>query len=218
MRAESDTGVRIGDWSLQRARRPATRRHRYVARVGSADAGVRPRAAAGRHAAACCCRATPAFAQGPDPSQASHYYSQPQLRVHGRLQRDRRRTSVHGRAWLDHEWSDELMPPEAVGWDWIGMNLDDGGALTAFRLRRADGSALWAGGSYRGADGHVRIFAADEVRFTPQRRWTQPRHAARAIRCSGRSTPRPDASRCVRCSMRRNSTAAPAPARSTGKA
>ena len=33
--------------------------------------------------------------------------------------------------------------PDAVGWDWIGMNLHDGGALTAFRLRRADGSTLW---------------------------------------------------------------------------
>ena len=31
------------------------------------------------------------------------------------------------------------------------MNLDDGGALTAFQLRRADGSALWAGGSWRQA-------------------------------------------------------------------
>ena len=37
----------------------------------------------------------------------------------------------------------------AVGWDWIGINLDDGSALTAFRLRRADGCALWAGGSHR---------------------------------------------------------------------
>src|SRR5256885_642883 len=37
------------------------------------------------------------------------------------------------------------------------MNLFDGGALTAFRVRRADGSALWTGGSLRGADGKVQI-------------------------------------------------------------
>jgi hypothetical protein len=30
--------------------------------------------------------------------------------------------------------------PDAVGWDWIGINLFDGSALTAFQLRRADGS------------------------------------------------------------------------------
>ena len=38
-----------------------------------------------------------------------------------------------GRAWLDHECSDALMHSEAQGWDWAGMNLDDGTALTAFQ-------------------------------------------------------------------------------------
>jgi predicted secreted hydrolase len=82
---------------------------------------------------------------------------------------------VQGRAWLDHEWSDELLHPEAVGWDWIGMNLDDGSALTAFRLRRADGSALWAGGSFRRA-GQVQAqdFPPEAVVFEPGRRWRSP--------------------------------------------
>jgi predicted secreted hydrolase len=71
------------------------------------------------------------------------------------------------------------MHPDAVGWDWIGMNLDDGGALTAFRLRRADGSALWAGGSWRSAGGEARNFAPDSVRFTPGRVWTSPSSGAR---------------------------------------
>lgn len=59
------------------------------------------------------------------------------------------------------------------------MNLDDGGALTAFRIRRNDGTALWAGGSLRGANGHVRNFGADEVTFTPGRLWTSPATQAR---------------------------------------
>ena len=42
---------------------------------------------------------------------------------------------MSGRAWLDHEWSSEYMAAQAVGWDWIGINLDDGGALMAFRMR-----------------------------------------------------------------------------------
>jgi predicted secreted hydrolase len=79
--------------------------------------------------------------------------------------------NAEGRAWLDQEWSDELLHAAAVGWDWIGFNLFDGGALTAFQLRRKDGSALWAGGSFRAAGGAVRAFAADEVRCTPMRRW-----------------------------------------------
>jgi predicted secreted hydrolase len=86
---------------------------------------------------------------------------------------------VSGRAWLDHEWSDSFLDPSAVGWDWIGMNLDDGSALTAFRLRRADGSALWSGGSHRPAGGATRDFANGEVVFTPRRTWTSGATSAR---------------------------------------
>ena len=32
------------------------------------------------------------------------------------------------------------LDPAAVGWDWVGLNLDDGGALMAFRIRDADGA------------------------------------------------------------------------------
>jgi predicted secreted hydrolase len=74
------------------------------------------------------------------------------------------------------------MPADAVGWDWVGFNLADGAALMAFRLRRADGSTIWAGGSFRpapAAGGAAQSFAADQVRFEPLRRWTSPRtHAA----------------------------------------
>jgi predicted secreted hydrolase len=113
--------------------------------------------------------------KGPLESQASHYYSQPQLRVSGTLQRDGQRLAVAGSAWLDHEWSSTYMPPEAVGWDWIGINLDDGGALMAFRMRRRDGSTLWSAGSLRAADGTQRVFEGPEaLRFTPGRRWTSP--------------------------------------------
>lgn len=110
--------------------------------------------------------------KGPEERQASHYYSEPQLAA-------RSTGGETGRAWLDHEWSEEILHPQAVGWDWIGMNLFDGSALTAFVLRRRDGSALWAGGSLRRPGGAVRAFAADEVRFVPGRRWTSPSSQAR---------------------------------------
>ena len=112
--------------------------------------------------------------KGPEERQASHYYSVPQLATQLDLELSGRRLSGNGRAWLDHEWSDELLHPLAVGWDWIGFNLFDGSALTAFRLRRADGSTLWAGGSFRtaaAAGQPARSFEPAEVLFTPARRW-----------------------------------------------
>jgi predicted secreted hydrolase len=117
--------------------------------------------------------------KGPEEAQASHYLSEPQLAVTGRLQRAGQALPVHGRAWLDHEWSAQLLHPDAVGWDWVGMNLDDGSALTVFRLRRADGSTLWAGGSLRTAQGVLRVFDAAQVRFTPGRTWASPVCGAR---------------------------------------
>ena len=114
-----------------------------------------------------------------DPRHASHYYSLPQLVVSGRVRRDGRVLEVTGRAWFDHEWSSEYLPAGASGWDWIGINLDDGGALMAFRMRGRDGASLWAGGTLRRADGSVETSAPQAVAFEPVREWTSPRTVSR---------------------------------------
>jgi predicted secreted hydrolase len=67
------------------------------------------------------------------------------------------------------------MAAEAVGWDWTGINLDDGGALMAFRMRDRRGEALWAAGAHRDAQGATRILGPGDVRFVPGRTWTSPR-------------------------------------------
>ncbi|MBH1958248.1 MAG: carotenoid 1,2-hydratase [Burkholderiales bacterium] len=112
--------------------------------------------------------------KGPEEKQASYYYSQPQLATQGNLQIKGKTFAVTGKAWLDHEWSDELLHPSAVGWDWIGMNLDDGSALTAFRLRDKDGRTVWTGGSFRSAQGALRIFNPGDILFKSGRSWKSP--------------------------------------------
>ena len=107
--------------------------------------------------------------KGPDESQASHYVTEPQLAASARVGTEQR--WAQGRAWMDHEWSDEILHRDAVGWDWLGMNLADGSALTVFVLRRADGSAVWAGGSHRSPGGTLRSFAPAEVQMVAGRRW-----------------------------------------------
>ena len=79
-----------------------------------------------------------------------------------------------GSAWLDHEWSSEALQPEASGWDWIGVNLDDGGALMAFQVRGRDGKPVYAGGTLRRADGRQTVLGPKDVRFVPRRRWRSP--------------------------------------------
>ena len=113
--------------------------------------------------------------KGPSPQSASYYYSQPHLRVSGSIARATRRDAVSGEAWLDHEWSSQYLDSEADGWDWIGLNLNDGGAVMAFRIRGHHGQSYWAGGTLRDASGQVHGFGPDDVAFTPVRRWRSPR-------------------------------------------
>ena len=171
-----DTAVKLRDWTLLREAAGAS--SRYRTRIES-DTGFGFELALQTTQPVLLQGAAGWSQKGPDAAQFSRYYSQPQLAVQGTLRLDGRPDAVAGRAWLDHEWSDTLLDPQAVGWDWIGINLDDGSALTAFRLRRADGSALYAGGSQRGADGRLRDFGPADVEFTSGRRWTSP--ATRAI-------------------------------------
>jgi predicted secreted hydrolase len=121
--------------------------------------------------------------KGPQAKQASYYYSQPQLQAQGSIRLGSKTLPINnGVAWLDHEWSEEILHPEAVGWDWIGMNLFDGSSLTAFQLRRQDGSALWAGGSFRSAPhtpSATTIFSSTDVRFQAGELWRSPSSNAR---------------------------------------
>ncbi len=116
--------------------------------------------------------------KGPSPEQFSHYYSRPQLATQAALTVDGRRHSLAGRAWLDHEWSDSVLG-DSVGWDWLGINLHDGRALTLFQLRRKDGRRDWAGGSLRTPGQPDRSFTPDEVQMAPTRHWVSPATGAR---------------------------------------
>jgi predicted secreted hydrolase len=130
--------------------------------------------------------------KGPAASDASYYYSLPQLAVAGRLRLGGRWRQVRGRAWLDQEWSSSYLPEGARGWDWMGINLAGGGALMAYQMRGEDGKPLWAAASLRDGDGREQRFGPGEVEFEPLRSWPSPRSAARypvamVVRVGGRS-------------------------------
>lgn len=174
--SEQDLHVVLRDWFLQRQPDGG-----YTTQVRGEGLAIELRARADQ---ALLLQGEAGFSRkGPQPAQSSFYVSHPQLAVQGRLRLGGQTFAVNGRAWLDHEWSQALLHPDAVGWDWIGMNLDDGSSLTAFRLRRADGSALWAGGSWRPTSDAQRTgavhFGPDDVVFEARRFWTSPLTRAR---------------------------------------
>lgn len=117
--------------------------------------------------------------KGPHPASASYYYSLPHLEATGTVSRKGNVRRVRGSAWLDHEWSSDYLDARAAGWDWVGINFDDGSALMLFRIRDAAGKKFWAGGTLRRTNGTVRVFQPDEVAFIPGRTWRSPRTGTR---------------------------------------
>ena len=175
--AVGDTALVLRDWRL--TRHGGAGPSRFAARAQSDSAGFAFELELAATQPVLLQGAEGVSRKGPQREQTSRYYSEPQLAVRGTLALEGRSATVAGSAWLDHEWSDAYLAASAVGWDWIGMNLDDGGALMAFRMRRADGSTLWSGGSHRPAGGATRDFADGEVVFSPGRTWTSPASSAR---------------------------------------
>lgn len=165
--ATGETDVRLGDWFL--SRELPGYRTRLSGDDFALDLFLEPTQLAMMNG-------IEGYSQkSPDAAAASFYYSIPQLRVRGRVSRDGVDVGVSGSAWLDHEWSTALLDSRASGWDWVGINLDDGGALMAFRMRDRNGSELWAGGTLRRAGGSATSFGPGEVEFAPGRRWRSPR-------------------------------------------
>jgi hypothetical protein len=157
--ATTDTRLKLRDWTLGRDRAtpgaPASPRRTLT--LDLAFAPTQPVLLQGRTA----CRARGPRQSRPATTTASRSWP--------RAAPSRCAASARsaGQAWLDHEWSEELLHPEAVGWDWIGMNYLDGSALTAFRLRRKDGSTLWDGGSFRTGGGMLYTAVKGRKRVQP---------------------------------------------------
>lgn len=129
--------------------------------------------------------------KGPQPAQASYYYSRPHLTLAGSLEyrssnsRDpmRQRTGIaelQGQAWFDHEWSSELLDERAQGWDWVGLHFNDGSALMAFRIRSRHRDPLWSDANWVDAQHRRQLTDEDarSVRFEPMRHWRSPRSGA----------------------------------------
>ncbi|WP_027477177.1 lipocalin-like domain-containing protein [Curvibacter gracilis] len=175
-----DTDVHLHPWSFRRVAHNNPADSHYEARVQSdafeLNLDFKP-------SQALLLQGLEGYSQkGPQATQFSRYYSEPQMSVQGHI-------SLHGqrfvldadtehRAWLDHEWSDELMAPDAQGWDWMGLNFLDGSALMAFRMRDRGGKALWDASTWRDANGKQTITTPGQVQLIPGRRWRSPKTQA----------------------------------------
>ena len=123
-----------------------------------------------------------------EPGNASYYYSLPRLTAAGTLRLGAEQLPVTGQAWMDREWSTSSLAAGEVGWDWFGLQLDDGWELMLYRLRRrrvlraapavaeADPASL---ATLIAPDGRTTLVPLAAVRFTATDAWTSPASHAR---------------------------------------
>jgi predicted secreted hydrolase len=174
--ATGDTDVWIDDWKLERnasAAVPSAARSAYTAKIHAEDFSFD--LTLSETQAVLLNGDSGVSRKGPAPTAASYYYSLPHLQVSGGIARENHTDRVTGEAWFDHEWSSEYLDAAAVGWDWIGINLQDGAALMAFRIRGSQGEQRWAGGTLRNSDGTVQILQPADIALRAGRSWVSPR-------------------------------------------
>jgi len=118
--------------------------------------------------------------KGPEPGNASFYYSFTRMPALGTVRLGRETLEVSGEAWMDREWSTSALGPDLEGWDWFALQLADGRELMFYLLRRRDGAIdPFSAGTLVAADGTARTLEPGDVRVETLAHWTSPRSGVR---------------------------------------
>lgn len=114
--------------------------------------------------------------KGPEPGNASYYYSLTRMPTRGTVTVDGRTIVVRGLSWLDREWSTSALSEGVVGWDWFALQLDDGTDIMLYRLRKKDGSTdRWSAGTVVAPDGQATRMDHNDFELEVLDRWQSPR-------------------------------------------
>jgi predicted secreted hydrolase len=114
-----------------------------------------------------------------DLANASYYYSRSRLITEGTIHVGGETFSVSGRTWMDHEFSTSALGPDAEGWDWFGLHLDNGVDLVVGQIRLIGGGART---SYTGTvvyeDGSTYHLSPEDYSIEATGTWESPHTGA----------------------------------------
>jgi len=114
--------------------------------------------------------------KGPNPGQASFYYSLTDLAAEGVIDLPgENATPVSGRSWFDHEFGSNQLAPDQAGWDWFGLHLSDGRELMIYLMRKKDGKVEdVSSGTLVHPDGSFTHLSLDDFIVTARDFWKSP--------------------------------------------
>ncbi len=114
--------------------------------------------------------------KGPQPGNASLYFSQTRLDSRGEIRIGEKLYTVGGTSWMDREISTSALSKGEVGWDWFALHLDDGSEVMAYVLRRSDGTiSAFSSGTLVAPDGETRHLAGEDFQINVEDTWKSPR-------------------------------------------
>ncbi|MEL6325698.1 MAG: lipocalin-like domain-containing protein [Cyanobacteria bacterium J06626_23] len=117
--------------------------------------------------------------KGPEPGNASYYYSIVQQQTEGTVTIGDEAIPVVGKSWKDHEYSTSALSEGTVGWDWFSLQLNNGSALMLFALRKETETGLnIADGKFIAADGSETRIAAGDCQVKVLDTWRSPASGA----------------------------------------
>ncbi len=110
--------------------------------------------------------------KGPEPGNASRYYSITRIETEGTLMIGGQNIPVEGLAWLDREWGSSQLGEGLDGWDWFALQLEDGRDLMVYRLRTDDDRASrFSAGVLVEPDGEYQALGQEDFELQAVRRW-----------------------------------------------
>lgn len=117
--------------------------------------------------------------KGPEPGQASYYYSWPRLAANGILELSGERLTVNGLSWLDREFATNQLGEKQAGWDWFALHFDNGQALMLYRMRLKDGGQdPSSSGTWIFSDGSSQHLTHQDFKLVPGKTWKSPKSGA----------------------------------------
>ena len=118
--------------------------------------------------------------KGPQPGNASFYYSMTRMATHGTIRLEGSPLPVRGWSWLDREWGTSALSEGQVGWDWFSLQLRNDVEIMYYQIREGDGSASpFSGGIVVEPGGGTTRFTLNDVKLEVLDTWVSPSGLAR---------------------------------------
>ena len=107
------------------------------------------------------------------PAGETFYYTRTRLDTTGSININGEQRSITGVSWMDHQWGDIL--DLRVGWDWAGVQLDDGSDLMAVQIWDPGNKVPFSSyGTLLFADGSTLTLDQSDLSITSEKTWTSP--------------------------------------------